>query len=139
MKLYCILLLTALLSASSLLHAADDDTPLEKQMQTLARGMRQLSMQVSDPSKQQSTIILIESLKKAATDSESLGPRKTATIPVADRAQFLSAFKAQMQKLADTFGQMEEVIKAGQYDKAKSLLGNLQGLKKEGHEKFKQD
>ena len=107
MKLYCILLLTALLSASSLLHAADDDTPLEKQMQTLARGMRQLSMQVSDPSKQQSTIILIESLKKAATDSESLGPRKTATIPVADRAQFLSAFKAQMQKLADTLGQME--------------------------------
>lgn len=138
MKFILPLLVATLLSIVTLLHA-DEDTPLEKQMQALARGTRQLSMQVSDPSKQQNTIALIESLKKSAVDSEGLEPRKTATIPTAERAQFLSAFKAQMQKLADAFSQIEDAVKAAQYDKAKSLLGSIQGLKKEGHAQFKQD
>ena len=82
---------------------------------------------------------LIESLRKAALDSQNLQPRKTATVPQADQAPFLAAYKAQIQKLSDTYGQIEEAVKAGQYDNAKSLLGKLGQLKKEGHGKFKQD
>lgn len=115
------------------------DSPLEKQMQILARGKRQLSAQVADPAKQQQTITLIESLKKASVDSKALNPRKTASVPAADREKFLAAYRAQMDKLTETFNQMEEAVKAGQYDKAKSLLGALQSVMKEGHREFKQD
>lgn len=138
MKLRIALFFTLILSVKTLLHA-DEDTPLEKQMQILARSTKKLSMQVTDSTKQKENITLIESLKQAAIDSQSLEPRKTVTIPTADRAQFLSDFKVQMQKLADTYSEIEENVKAGQYDKAKSLLATLGSLKKEGHVKFKQD
>ncbi len=137
MKLQSILALAVIIPLLSVLHA--EDSPLEKQMQILAKGTKQLSMQVNDPSRQQSTVTLIESLRKAALDSQNLQPRKTATVPQADQAPFLAAYKAQIQKLSDTYGQIEEAVKAGQYDNAKSLLGKLGQLKKEGHGKFKQD
>lgn len=132
------LLLSALIATSVLLHA-EADSPLEKQMQILARGMKQLGLQLGDPSKQKSTITLINTLKKAAIDSESLDPRKTASVPESDRSQFLTAYKAEVQKLTDTFTDVENAVLAGQYDKAKSLLDTIQGIKKEGHSKFKQD
>jgi soluble cytochrome b562 len=143
MNLRFSLLLTALLATSGLLHAqqnpAQPDSPLEKQMQILARGKRQLTTQVADPAKQQQTITLIESLKKASVNSKSLDPRKTASVPAADREKFLASYRAQMDKLTDALNQMEEAVKAGQYDKAKSLLGSLQSIMKEGHREFKQD
>jgi hypothetical protein len=139
MKTNSFLLAVALFTTSSLLHAQQQDSPLEKQMQILARGKRQLTAQVADPSKQQQTVALIEMLKKASADSKTLDPRKTASLPAADREKFLAAYRAQMDKLTEVFNQIENAVKAGQYDKAKSLLGSLQSVMKEGHREFKQD
>jgi len=116
-----------------------DDTPLEKQMQILTRSMKQLSGQIADPEKQQSSVTLIETLKKAAFDSEGLSPRKTASIPQTDREKFLADYKTQIEKLSAAFNQIEEAVKAGNYDQAKSLLAAIGPIKKEGHSKFKQD
>jgi len=118
---------------------AGPDSPLEIQMKILARGKRQLTGQIADPTKQQDTVTLIETLKKASVDSKALDPRKTSTVPAADQEKFLAAYRAQMDKLTDAFNQIEEAVKTGQYDKAKSLLGNLQSIAKEGHRDFKQD
>ena len=118
---------------------ADEDTPLEKQMQIMARNMKQLSQQVGDSSKQQESIILIETLKKAASDSMGLHPRKTALIPQSDREKFLADYKTQIEKLFSAFNQIEEAVKAGKYDQAKNLLSTVGPIKKEGHTKFKQD
>lgn len=74
------LLALLLLASGGLLHA-EADSALENQMKILARGTRQLSQQVSDPANQQSTITLIENLKKAALDAKILDPRKTSEIP----------------------------------------------------------
>ncbi len=152
MKLHPLLLLAALFTTTILPLRAQDgpppggsggpggpDSPLEKQMQILARGKRQLSQQVADPAKQQQTITLIESLKQAATDSKTLDPRKTASVPAADREKFLTAYRDEMDKLIEAFNQIEEAVKAGAYDKATSLLGSIQSIQKEGHREFKQD
>ena len=139
MKTNSFLLALALFTTSSLLHAQQQDSPLEKQMQILARGKRQLNAQVADPTKQQQTIALIETLKKASADSKTLDPRKTASVPAADREKFLAAYRAEMEKLTEVFNQIENAVNAGQYDKAKSLLGSLQSVMKEGHREFKQD
>lgn len=108
-------------------------------MKIFARGTRQLSQQVSDPAKQQSTIELIESLKKAALDSRALTPRKIVMIPEAKRAEFLAAYQAEMDELMESFGKIEEAVKGGDYEKAKSLLATVNSIKKEGHGKFKTD
>jgi soluble cytochrome b562 len=132
------LLALLLLASGGLLHA-EADSALENQMKILARGTRQLSQQVSDPAKQQSTITLIENLKKAALDSKTLDPRKTSEIPEEKRAQFLADFRTELDELKDAFDQIEEAVRSGQYEKAKSLLAIVNSIKKEGHGKFKAD
>jgi len=139
MKLITLLATCSLLSLPAFLHAEESDSPLEKQMQILARGMRQLSQQVVDPSKQQENITLLESLKKAAVDSKALDPRKTASFPQADRDKFLADYRTDLDELKDAFNQIEEAVKSGQYDKAKSLIATVNSIKKEGHGKFKTD
>jgi soluble cytochrome b562 len=133
------LLLTCCLIASVFSLRADEDTPLEKQMQIMARSMKQLSQQIADSTKQQESITLLETLKKAASDSKGLDPRKTASIPQANREKFLTDYKAQMDKLSEAFNQIEEALKAGKYDQAKAQLATVGSIKKEGHSKFKQD
>ena len=141
MKLRSLLILTSILSLASLLPSAHAgaDTPLEKQMQTLARGTKRLSLQVGDPAKQQDTVTLIESLKQAVTESKPMEPRETASVAPADREKFLSDYRAQLDKLTAAYDQIEVAVKAGQYDQAKSLLTSIGPIKKEGHQKFKQD
>ena len=138
MKIRSLLIaISLILSVFSL--RADEDTPLEKQMQIMARSMKQLSQQVGDSTKQLESITLLETLKKAASDSKGLAPRKTGSIPQADREKFLTDYKAQMDKLSEAFNQIEEAVKSGKYDQAKVLLANIGPIKKEGHSKFKQD
>jgi soluble cytochrome b562 len=133
-------LLTALLLASlGLLHAEEGGEALEGQMKILARGSRQLSQQITDPAQQQGTIDLLEKLRKAALDSKAINPRKTVEVPQADQAKFLADYRTDLDELADAFNQVEEAVKAGQYDKAKSLLATVNSIKKEGHAKFKAD
>ena len=132
-------LLALLLLVSGGLLQAEADSALENQMKILARGTRQLSQQVSDPARQQSTITLIENLKKAALDSKTLDPRKTSEIPEEKRAQFLADFRTELDELKVTFDQIEEAVRSGQYEKAKSLLAIVSSIKKEGHGKFKAD
>ena len=139
MKLITLLATCSLLSLPAFLRAEESDSPLEKQMQILAHGMRQLSQQVVDPSKQQENITLLESLKKAAVDSKALDPRKTASVPQADRDKFLADYRTDLDELKDAFDQIKEAVKAGQYDKAKSLIATVNSIKKEGHGKFKTD
>jgi soluble cytochrome b562 len=138
MKIRTLLLACSLILSTFSLRA-DDDTPLEKQMQIMARSMKQLSLQLADSTKQQESIMLLETLKQAASDSKGLDPRKTASIPHADREKFLTAYKAQMDKLSEAFNQIEEALKAGKYDQAKAQLATVGSIKKEGHSKFKQD
>ncbi|MCE9586996.1 MAG: hypothetical protein K8R57_01620 [Verrucomicrobia bacterium] len=118
---------------------ADEDTPLEKQMQIMARSMKQLSGQIADPAKQQSSVTLMETLKQAASDAKGLDPRKAASVPQADRERFLADYRAQIDKLSAAFNQIEEAVSTGKYDQAKTLLSAVGPIKKEGHTKFKQD
>jgi soluble cytochrome b562 len=133
------LLTVLLLTSLGLLHAEEGGEALEGQMKILARGSRQLSQQITDPAQQQGTIILLEKLRKAALDSKAINPRKTAEVPQADQAKFLADYRTDLDELADAFSQIEEAVKAGQYDKAKSLLATVNSIKKEGHAKFKTD
>jgi soluble cytochrome b562 len=132
------LLFLAMLLALPLSLMAQDSA-LEGQMKILARGTKQLSLQVSDPAQQAGTITLIESLKKASAESKALIPRKTADIPAADQPKFLADYQQTMGELTDSFNRIEEAVKAGEYDKAKSLLGAIKPIKQEGHKKFQKD
>jgi len=108
-------------------------------MKILARGMKQLSKQITDPAKQQENIALLETLQKATVDSKSFEPAKTKTVPEAGRATFLADYGAELDKLKSAIDQVEQAVKAGDYAKAQSLLGKVGSIRKDGHDRFKQD
>ena len=132
------LLLLTLLPLSLNLKA-DDDSPLEGQMKILSRGTRQLSQQLADPAKQQENIALLEKLKKAAVDSKAFEPALVRQTPEAKKSSFLADFRTDLDELKDSFDQIEQAVKAGDYSKAQSLLASVNSIKKEGHAKFKKD
>lgn len=134
-----ILLLTLSILAFAPSLRADEDSPLEGQMKILARGTRQLGQQISNPAMQQSSISLLETLKKAAVDSKTLAPSKSREIPEDKRVAFLADYRTDLDELRDAFDQVEQAVKAGDYAKAQSLLTRVNAIKKEGHAKFQRD
>ena len=139
MKTSSLILALTLVASTQIMKAEEGNSLLERQMKILAKGTRQLSQQVTDTAQQQSSVDLIEKLKKAAQDSKSIDPRMVETIPAADKAKFLTDYRAQMDKLSEAFTKIEDAVKSGHYAEAKSLLTSVDGIKREGHDKFKQD
>jgi len=138
MKTITLLLTLSMITFATILRA-DDDTPLEKQMQILARGMRQLSQQIANSAKLQENILLLETMKRATGESKTMDPKKTREIAQNDRAAFLADYRTDLDELKDVFDQIENALKAAQFDKATSLLATVHSIKKEGHGKFKAD
>ena len=107
-------------------------------MKILAGGMKQLSISISDPSKQPGNIVLVETMIKAAMDSFDITPPKTEHIPTSDYYAFMADYHASLHRLRDTLSELEEALKSGQYDQAKALLEKIGEIKKEGHTKYKE-
>ncbi len=139
MKTSSLILALTLVASTQIMKAEEGNSLLERQMKILAKGTRQLSQQVTDTAQQQSSVDLIEKLKKAVQDSKSIDPRMVETIPAADKAKFLTDYRGQMDMLFDAFTKIEDAVKAGNYAEAKSLLSSVNAIKREGHKKFKQD
>lgn len=112
------------------------DSELAQKMKLMGKNLKQLKPQIADATKQQSSVDLLETVKKIATEAKGLTPTKAKDVPDADRAKFISEFQSQIDKLIDAVGKIEDAVKAGKYDDAKTLFGDLQMIKREGHEKF---
>jgi soluble cytochrome b562 len=137
MRILSILSVILLLPCAALLRA--DDTPLEGQMKILARSARLLSAQINDPSKQQENINLLETMKKAATDSMSLDPSMTKTVQSTRVADFLQGYRKKLDELRSALDQVETALKSSEYSKANSLMNQVSRIKKEGHSLYNQD
>ena len=120
-------------------RADEHETELGGKMKIINKSVKALKGQISDATKQQSTIDLLETAKKAADEAKKLQPEKAKDVPEADRAKFIADYQAQMDKLIGDFGKIEDAVKAGKFDDATKLYGDLNGVKREGHEKFQAD
>lgn len=116
-----------------------EKSPLQRQMDALADGMKQLMLQIADANKQPQTIMILESLKKTATDAKSMDPMKASSLPAAGREKFLTGYRAQLDKLVAVFTSIAESVKNARYDEAKTLLAKVTEIKAEGHREFKAD
>lgn len=132
-------LLTAVaLGASFAAHTAraEEKTPLDLKMDIIAKSVKQLKNQVTDPNQQQSSIALVEAAKQAATEARALVPSKAASVPEADRPKFVTDFQAQIDVLIKAFATLDEALHAGKYDEAQKAFNELGGIKQQGHKQF---
>lgn len=140
MKIKSLLTLVATLAIGlNFAVAADDDTPLAKEMKTIGKSLRTLKRQIDDASKKDDNLALIATAKKGIAASLELEPAKTKDVPAGEKAAYLDKYKAQMKDVVKTFDDLEAAVKAGKTDDAKKIFEKLSDEKEKGHKDFNPD
>jgi len=135
LKTFLTLLTTAALGLT-VAFAAEDDTPLMKEMKSVNKNLRTLKRQVADPAKKDDNLALLATIKKNIDAATKLEPAKTKDVPAAEKAAYLEKYKQQMTDLGKSFEEIEVAIKAGKTDEAKKLFEKLSEQKEKGHKDF---
>lgn len=137
MKLKSLLTLAATLAIGfNVALAAEEDTPLMKEMKTMNKSLRTLKRQVADPAKKDENLALIATMKKSVDASLKLDPAKTKEVPAAEKAAYLDKYKAQVTDLGKTIDELEAAVKADKQDDVKKALEKLSDEKEKGHKDF---
>lgn len=119
--------------------AAEDDTPLMKEMKAMNKNLRTLKRQVADATKKDENIQLIAGIKKSIDASIKLQPAQTKDIPAAEKAAYLDKYKAQMTDMHKMFDELDAAVKAGKGDAAAAIFEKLSQAKEKGHKDFGAD
>ena len=137
MKLKSLLTLACTLALGfNVALAADDDTPLAKEMKNVNKSLRTLKRQTADASKKTENLELVATMKKGVAACLKMEPMKTKDVPAGEKAAYLDKYKAQMNDLAKTIDELEAAIKADKADDAKKLFDKLSDEKEKGHKDF---
>jgi soluble cytochrome b562 len=140
MKFKSLLSLAAVLALGfNVALAADDDTPLAKEMKTTNKSIRTLKRQLDDASKKDDNLALIATAKKSVEASSKLEPAKTKDVPAGEKAAYLDKYHAEMKEVAKAFDDLEAAVKDGKTDDAKKILEKLADQKEKGHKDFNPD
>jgi len=140
MKLKSLLTLAAIVAVSfNVALAADDDTPLAKQMKITNKSIRTLKRQIDDASKKDDNLALIATAKKSVDESSKLEPAKTKDVPAGEKAAYLDKYHAEMKEVAKSFDDLEAAVKDGKIDDAKKIIEKLADQKEKGHKDFNPD
>ncbi len=133
---YCVLVLLLILCPS--LHA---DSPLEKKMNQMRKSFRELKKAMATPveTDKQKYLAWVADLKSATEASKTLEPEKTSKIPADQKTAFLEGYKNKMDELVDEIDSLEKAIELGKWDEAKALVGQINQLQREGHQKYRNE
>jgi len=133
---YCTLLLFFVLCPS--LHA---DSPLEAKMNQMRKSFRELKKAMSAPveADKQKYLSWVADLKSASEASKALEPEKTSNIPADQKTAFLEGYKNKMDELVEETDLLGKAIEAGKWDEAKALVGQINQLQREGHQKYRNE
>ena len=140
MKLKSLLTLVATLAIGfNVALAADDDTPLAKEMKAMNKSLRALKKSASDPAKKDANLELISGIKTHLDAAAKLEPAKTKDIPADKKAAYLEKYKKEIADLEKTYDDLAAAIKDGKADDAKKAIDKLADEKEQGHKDFYPD
>ena len=115
---------------------ADLDTELAKQMEVIDGGMKKLRRSLRKPESNKESLETIEKVHAAAVKSKDMTPAMAAKIPEAKRAEWVAAYKKDMDAFIKSVGEMKAAVQAGQNDKAQDVYKTLKTQEDKGHEKY---
>jgi cytochrome c556 len=132
------IVIAASLATAVSAHAQDDGpkTPLAKEMGGMAHDMRTLHGMVADPTQKDAAVALVKDMITHATNAKGYQPKKTDSIPPADRAQFVADYKTAIDGLIADLQKLQDDISSGDTTDATTLLAKISQDKRDGHKKF---
>ncbi|NBR63226.1 MAG: hypothetical protein EBT77_02755 [Verrucomicrobia bacterium] len=76
-------------------------------------------------------------LKKASEEAKTMEPEKTEKVPAGEREAFLEGYRSKMAELIELTEELGKVIEAGKWTEAKGLIGQINQVQREGHQKYR--
>ena len=81
----------------------------------------------------------VADLKTAAEASKILEPKKTSNVPSEQKTAFLEGYKNKMDELTEEIDSLRKAIEAGKWEEAKALVGQINQVQREGHQKYRSE
>ena len=108
-------------------------------MNQMRKSFRELKKAMSAPTDadKQKYLSWVADLKSATEESKALEPEKASNIPADQKMAFLESYKIKMDELVDEIDSLGKAIEAGKWDDAKALVGLINQLQREGHQKYR--
>ena len=111
---------------------------LQREMESMGRDLDLLHDQVSDPSKNQSSLAAVSDMEQHTLAAKSAAPRSVTTMPTtAANAEKLQDYQGMMINVLRQELDLEEQLQASQNDKATQTLSALEQLEDAGHKEFR--
>ena len=126
------------LSLCPIIHA---DSPLETKMNQMRRSYRELKKAMAAPveSDKQKYLSWVADLKTAAEVSKTMEPEKTSKVPSEQKTAFLEGYRRKMDELTEEIDSLGKAIEAGKWEEAKALVGQINQVQREGHQKYRSE
>jgi soluble cytochrome b562 len=116
---------------------AEEDTPLGKEMEKISKALKAINRNIADAGAKDANLAKLAEAKAANQAALKYEPAKTKDVPAADKAKFLSGYKAAMEEVGKEMDALKAAIEGGKTEEAKALLEKLNNAKKDGHKKYK--
>ena len=115
------------------------DTPLEKRMNQMRKSFRELKKAMEAPVEADKAKYLewVAELKKASEEAKTMEPKKASSVPDDQKKAFVEGYQ---RKMGESIGKIEELgqaIEAGKWAEAKTLIGQINQIQREGHNKYR--
>ena len=118
---------------------AEEDTPLSKEMEKISKALKAVNRNIADAAQKDANLAKVAEAKAANEAGLKYEPAKTKDVPAAEKAKFLSGYKAAMEEVGKDLDALKAAIAGGKTEDAKALLEKLNNAKKDGHKKYKSD
>src|SRR3954469_24260072 len=127
--------------SAPLVRAADEkakgDTPLEDEMIAANNALKKLKTQITDASKNQSSLELIQEMQKHFLTAKAMEPARAKK--ESDKAKFVADYRKAMVNLMSEMLKLETAVVDNKNDEAAAMLKNLGKIKSDTHEKFQEE
>jgi soluble cytochrome b562 len=143
MRMQNVFVMTVAIALSSGLALAQDKekgaSPLEDEMIAANKIMKSLKTQITDSSKNASSLEMIAEMQKHFLAAKGMEPLRAKKVSESERPKFMTEYRKSMVMLMAEMLKMEQAVLDGKNEDAAAILKGLTKIKADGHEKFQEE
>jgi soluble cytochrome b562 len=134
------LIVVMFLSAGFMNPVSAQETPamtLDRAMGLMNRAYRTVKANIKDATKNEATLAAIAQMQTSTLAAKGLIPATITAAPEADRAKMTREYRTMMAKLVAQEAELEQLVLAGENDKAAAVITAIDDAQKAGHAAFR--
>lgn len=117
--------------------AAHAENPLHGEMEAMGKAFKALRGQVSDPTKNESSLQLLNDLERHTLAAKTMTPRGATTRPTNEQPKYLADFRTDMANLLRAELELEETLLDNKNAQAADAVKTIADMMGEGHKEFR--